>query len=152
MKITIASVGRWRAGPERNLYDSYAKRLSWPVTLKEVVAKKTPAVEARMAQEADLLLKAVADCDIVAALDETGKSVPSDAFARQIEDWQLAGNSSIGFIIGGADGLDETVRRRADRVLSFGAMTWPHMLVRVLLIEQIYRAASILAGHPYHRG
>lgn len=152
MKIIIASVGRWRAGPERDLYESYARRLSWPVTLMEVVAKKTLTTDARIAHEADLLHKALAGCDVVVALDENGKSVSSAALAGRIGDWQLGGKSSVGFAVGGADGLDETVRRQADLVLSFGAMTWPHKLVRVMLIEQIYRAASILAGHPYHRG
>lgn len=152
MKIIIASVGRWRAGPERDLYESYARRLSWPVTLKEVVAKKTLTTDARITHEADLLRKALSGCDVVVALDEKGKSVSSDILAGRIEDWQLGGKSAVGFVVGGADGLDETIRRQADLVLSFGAMTWPHMLVRVMLIEQIYRAASILAGHPYHRG
>jgi 23S rRNA (pseudouridine1915-N3)-methyltransferase len=151
MKITIASVGRWRAGPERDLYDAYARRLNWPVALKEVDVKKPLATDVRIAQEADLLRKAVAGCDVVIALDEGGKTLASRAFAQRFADWQLAGTAHAGFVIGGADGLDETARRQADLVLSLGAMTWPHMLVRVLLIEQIYRASSILAGHPYHR-
>jgi 23S rRNA (pseudouridine1915-N3)-methyltransferase len=151
MKITIASVGRWRTGPERDLYETYVKRLTWPLTLHEVEVKKSSATDVRKAQEADLLLNAVSGCDLIIALDETGKPLASRALAKQIADWQLAGNSSAGFLIGGADGLDKSVRRRADLVLSLGAMTWPHMLVRVMLIEQIYRASSILAGHPYHR-
>lgn len=152
MKIIIASVGRWRACPERELYDTYVRRLSWPVTLREVEVRKSLSPDARMAHEADLLLKAVSGCDVIIALDELGKPLASPAFARQFADWQLTGNGTAGFLVGGADGLDDVVRRKADVILSLGAMTWPHMLVRVMLIEQIYRASSILAGHPYHRG
>ena len=88
----------------------------------------------------------------IVALDERGRTETSDAFARRLAHWRDDGVRTVGFVIGGADGLDETVRKKADFVLSFGALTWPHMLVRAMLAEQIYRAQSILAGHPYHRG
>ena len=152
MKITIASIGRWRGGPERDLYDDYARRLAWPVDLHEREVKKSLPTEARIAQEGTLLLQATAGCDVLVALDERGKTITSRDFAGRFEHWQNDSRGSAAFVIGGADGLSDDVRKKADLVLSFGAMTWPHMLVRVMLIEQIYRASSILAGHPYHRG
>jgi 23S rRNA (pseudouridine1915-N3)-methyltransferase len=84
-------------------------------------------------------------------LDGRGKTFSSEALAKQISAWQQRGDGSVVFLVGGADGLAESVRERADLLLSLGTMTWPHMLVRVMLIEQLYRAQQILAGHPYHR-
>jgi 23S rRNA (pseudouridine1915-N3)-methyltransferase len=84
-------------------------------------------------------------------MDERGKSLPSLKFADKIRDLQNQGRSHIQFIIGGADGLGDDIRKRADLLLSFGAQTWPHMLARVMLLEQIYRCQQILSGHPYHR-
>ena len=152
MKITIASVGRWRSGPARDLYDDYVRRLSWTVSLKEVEVKKSLPVDARIAQEGELLLQASDGCDVLVALDERGKNLTSRDLAARFEQWQVDSRSAAAFVIGGADGLSQDVRRRADLTLALGAMTWPHMLARVMLIEQIYRASSILAGHPYHRG
>ncbi len=151
-KITIASVGRWRDCPERRLFDDYARRLAWPVVLREVEVKKSLPDAARMTREGDLLRQAVDGCDVCVALDERGKALTSRDIAKQFESWQMNGQGAVGFLIGGADGLDDVTRNAADARWSLGAMTWPHMLVRVLLAEQIYRASSILAGHPYHRG
>ena len=132
LQIVIAAVGKAKAGPERDLYDSYLARLPWRVELKEIEIKKDLAVDVRKAREGEALLAAM----------------PAGA---RLGRWRDDGVRTVGFIIGGADGLDEAVRKRADLVLSFGALTWPHMLVRAMLAEQIYRAQSILAGHPYHR-
>ncbi|MBB6254707.1 rRNA large subunit m3Psi methyltransferase RlmH [Nitrospirillum iridis] len=85
------------------------------------------------------------------ALDERGKALPSEAFARQVGAWRDGGVADLAFVIGGADGLAEEVRRRASLLIAFGPMTWPHMMVRGMLAEQLYRAQQILAGHPYHR-
>jgi len=120
-----------------------------PVALREVEDKR--AGTGRMAREADLLLNALPKGAAVVALDERGKSLSSIDFAHRIAAWRDDGMGDIAFLIGGADGLDESVRRRADLVLSLGPMTWPHLMVRAMLAEQLYRTQQILAGHPYHR-
>lgn len=104
-----------------------------------------------MGAEADLLARTIPDRAKLVCLDERGKLLSSPEFARQIATWRDTGQQDIAFIIGGADGIAPSLRDRADMALSFGPMVWPHMLVRVMLAEQLYRAASILAGSPYHR-
>ena len=151
MNILVAAVGRAKAGPERDLFTSYAARLPWRVDLKEIEIKKDLAVDVRRAREGEALLAAIPDGARIVALDERGKSETSAAFAKRLGRWRDDGARAVAFVIGGADGLDETVRSRADVVLSFGALTWPHMVVRALLAEQLYRAHTILTGHPYHR-
>lgn len=152
MRIAIAAVGKWKAGPERALFEEYKKRLKWPLTLKEVEERCPLPAPQLKAREAELLLDAIAKKQpLLIALDERGKTFSSDALAKQISAWQQRGIGEAAFVIGGAGGLDESLRQRADLLLSLGAMTWPHMLVRVMLIEQLYRAQQILAGHPYHR-
>ncbi len=152
MKVVVAAIGRAKAGPERDLFQSYTTRLPWPVELKEIEIKKEADSNVRRALEGAALVAAIPDQSRVIALDERGKSENSEDFAARLGRWRDDGARTIVFLIGGADGLHETVRSRADAVLSFGALTWPHMLVRALLAEQIYRAHSILSGHPYHRG
>lgn len=150
MRLLVVAVGRARAGPERALWEEFSGRLTQPVQLVEVESKRAgPGLKDR---EAELLLKAVPDDATLVALDERGKSLSSEAFARLVAGWRDGGTGTLAFVIGGADGLAETVRKRARLLLSLGAMTWPHMLVRGLLAEQLYRAERILAGHPYHRG
>jgi 23S rRNA (pseudouridine1915-N3)-methyltransferase len=151
LRILIAAVGRMRAGPEKDLYRHYAERLNWPVTMREVEDKRTPAGGARRQREADLLLAVLAADMTVVALDEGGREMTSAALAQRLGGWRDDGRRDIAFVIGGADGLDRRVRERADLVLSLGRLTWPHLLVRALLAEQLYRAQQILAGHPYHR-
>ena len=152
MRIVIVAVGRVRAGPERSLIDSYAKRLAWPLEIVEVREKKPLLGDERTAHEASLLLDAVPEGAIIVSLDETGTPLTSKGFARRLERWRDEARATIALLIGGADGHGPAVAARADLTLSLGAMTWPHQLVRVLLVEQLYRAGSILAGHPYHRG
>jgi len=152
MRIVIAAVGKFRREPERELYDAFVKRITWPLTLKEVEERGALPVPKRKASEAAKLLAAVPDGATLVALDEAGTALTSAAFARQIGRWRDDGTSDLAFAIGGADGHDATVLERAQLVLSLGPMTWPHMMVRALLAEQLYRAQSILAGHPYHRG
>lgn len=152
MRLLLAAVGRSRTGPERGLYDHYAQRLSWPLTLREVEEKRPLPAAERMAREADLLLATVPPGAAVVALDERGRDLGSADFARRLGEWRDAGRADIAFLIGGADGHGEAVRNRADLLLCFGRMTWPHMLVRGLLAEQLFRAQCILSGHPYHRG
>jgi 23S rRNA (pseudouridine1915-N3)-methyltransferase len=151
MRLWLAAVGRWRAGPARDLYEEYVGRLSWPLTLREVEVKKRLPPDELKRQEAELLLAAIPQGAIVVALDERGKALDSAGFAQKIGTWRDQGASDIAFLIGGADGHGDAVRARADLLLALGAMTWPHMLVRGMLAEQLYRSQQILAGHPYHR-
>jgi len=152
LRILIAAVGRLRAGPEKDLYRHYAERLSWPVTVREVEDKRATAGAARRRREAELLLATLSPAMTIVALDEGGRTMTSAALAERLGRWRDDGSRDIAFVIGGADGLDRQVRERAELVLSLGRLTWPHMLVRALLAEQLYRAQQILAGHPYHRG
>ncbi len=148
-------VGRLRAGPERDLIDDYLMRFDrtgrplglGPALEHEVEDKKN----AGMTAEADLLARAVPSGAVVVTLDERGKLLTSPDFAAHLARWRDAGRQDLAFVIGGADGIDPALRARADFSISFGAMVWPHMLVRVMLAEQLYRAATILGGGPYHR-
>lgn len=151
MRITLAAVGRDKAGPTRDLYQHYVKRLQWPFTLREVEERKPLPPPALKRREAELLSEAIPGGAVLVALDERGKNLSSPEFASMIGQWRDNGVQDCAFVIGGAGGLDESLRSNAARSLSFGRMTWPHMLVRVLLAEQLYRAQSILSGHPYHR-
>ncbi len=151
MRITIAAVGRIKAGPERALQDHYAARLNWPLGLCEVEERKRLPPGRLKQREGELLCAACPGAAVVVALDEGGRQLTSVQFAERLRLWQDEGVKDLAFIIGGADGLDEGVRKRADLVLSLGAMTWPHLMVRPMLLEQLYRAQQILAGHPYHR-
>ena len=156
MRVHICAVGRMRSGPERELLDDYLKRFDrtgralglGPVTVHEVEDKKGGGQEA----EATLLERAIPKGAMICAMDERGRVMPSPDFASLMGRWRDQGCSDLAFVIGGADGIAKLLRERADFKLSFGAMVWPHMLVRVMLSEQLYRAATILAGGPYHRG
>jgi 23S rRNA (pseudouridine1915-N3)-methyltransferase len=151
MRILLAAVGKAKAGPELDLYHQYLRRLSPPPTLKEVEEKR-PLTSAQLkSREAELLLACVPAGAVVVALDERGRDMGSPDFAEKIRGWRDGGTADIAFLIGGADGHGEAVRQRADLLLSLGRMTWPHMLVRALLAEQLWRTQAILAGHPYHR-
>ncbi len=151
MRITLAAVGRNKAGATKELYELYAARLRWQLTLKEVEERRPLPPEALKEQEGELLLAALPKGAKVIALDEGGKEMASRDFAALLGRWQDDGTQDLAFMIGGADGLSRAARQAADRILSLGRMTWPHMLVRGMLAEQLYRAESILAGHPYHR-
>jgi 23S rRNA (pseudouridine1915-N3)-methyltransferase len=118
-----------------------------PLTEHEVEDKKN----AGMAAEAELLARAVPAGAVLVTLDERGKLLTSPDFATQLARWRDAGRQDVAFVIGGADGIDPSLRAKADFSISFGQMVWPHMLVRVMLAEQLYRAANILSGGPYHR-
>jgi 23S rRNA (pseudouridine1915-N3)-methyltransferase len=151
MRTHILAIAKWKKGPEQDLFNSYADRLRPKPVLKELdVRKKLSGLELKQA-EAELLLEAIPKGSVVVCLDERGQTMPSREFAAKIQEWMDQGRQDITFIIGGADGLDDSVRNGADLLISFGAMTWPHMLVRPMLAEQLFRAHSILAGHPYHR-
>jgi 23S rRNA (pseudouridine1915-N3)-methyltransferase len=150
LRVLIAAIGRARSGPHLDLQRFYAERLAWPLEIREVEERrKLPTAERRI-REGELLLACLPERAVVIALDERGKNLTSADFAVQIAQWQQAA-PTIAFLIGGTDGHSEAVRERADYRLALGAMTWPHLMVRAMLCEQLYRAQQILAGHPYHR-
>jgi 23S rRNA (pseudouridine1915-N3)-methyltransferase len=151
MRILLAAVGKAKPGPELDLYHQYLRRLSPSLVLKEVEEKRPLASAQLKAREAELLLATVPAGAIVVALDERGRDMSSPDFAEKIRSWRDGGVTDLAFLIGGADGHGEAVRQRADLLLSLGRLTWPHMLVRALLAEQLWRAQAILSGHPYHR-
>lgn len=151
MRVTIAAVGRDRSGPTRDLFEEYCRRCPWPIRLLEISPRTAGPPERRRAEEAERLSGVVPAGAALIALDESGRALTSRAFATKVAGWQRQGRSELTFLVGGPDGLDPTLIERADLVLALGRMTWPHRLVRVLLAEQLYRAATILAGHPYHR-
>jgi len=155
MRLTICAVGRLRCGPERDLYNDYAKRLDragralslGPLDLREVEDKKGGGMPA----EAALLDKSIPDNAVLWTLDERGSLLSSPEFSHKICALRDDGASDLAFVIGGADGIDADLCARAQVSVSFGKMVWPHMLVRVMLAEQLYRAVGIAAGTPYHR-
>jgi 23S rRNA (pseudouridine1915-N3)-methyltransferase len=151
MRVTIAAVGRDRSGPTRELFEDYCRRCPWPVSLVEVPSRAAAPPERRLAEEAERLSGALPRDAVLIALDENGRNLTSRALANRIGAWQGQGRGDLAFLIGGPDGLDPALIKRAGLVLALGRMTWPHRLVRVLLAEQLYRAGTILAGHPYHR-
>lgn len=155
MRVHIIAVGRMRAGPEKEICQDYTKRFDrtgralglGPVRLVEVDDRKGGG----MVAEAALLKRAVPDGALLAVLDERGRVESSPQFADRLAGWRDQGRGDLAVIIGGADGISPDLRAEADFALSLGKMVWPHMLVRVMLAEQLYRAASILSGGPYHR-
>lgn len=155
MRVHILTVGRLRAGPEKDLIDDYLKRFDRTGRALGLGPAKVIQVEDKsgqgMAREADLLRRALPRGALLCTLDERGKLMSSPDFAQQLSGWRDTGRGDVVFMIGGADGIDPSLRAQADASLSFGKMVWPHMLVRVMLTEQLYRAATILAGGPYHR-
>jgi 23S rRNA (pseudouridine1915-N3)-methyltransferase len=154
MNLFICTIGKWKKAPESTLYDHYIRRSRWPVELRELTGFPALDTSERQRRETELLFTTVRDewrADRVIALDETGRSLSSRAFASQVGSWQDTGSRRIACLIGGDVGLDKAQLPQADLLLSFGTMTWPHLLVRVLLAEQLYRAQTILTGHPYHR-
>jgi 23S rRNA (pseudouridine1915-N3)-methyltransferase len=158
VRLLMCAVGRMKAGPERQLVLRYGERLAsigralalGPLSIVEVDESRARLPQDRKAEEAQRLLEAAGATTII-ALDETGTALTSEALAARIGRFRDEGAQCLSFLIGGADGHGEAVRSHAALILSFGALTWPHELVRALVAEQLYRAATILAGHPYHR-
>jgi 23S rRNA (pseudouridine1915-N3)-methyltransferase len=138
LKFHIVARGKIARSPEADLVARYAQRISWPFAITEL-----PEVGGKVSP-------VLAPAKII-ALDESGVTLGSTAFAKLIESWRDSGVREARFLIGAADGLNPEERASADLIWSFGAMTWPHLLVRAMLCEQLYRATSIMAGHPYHR-
>jgi 23S rRNA (pseudouridine1915-N3)-methyltransferase len=152
LDLLVVAVGRSRDAPVAALFDEYARRSAgWPLRLIEVQPRDSVPPERRREAEADLLLAAVPAGAALVALDERGRDLPSADLARHLGQWRDQGHRAAAFLIGGPDGLAERALAAAGLRLAFGRQTWPHRLVRVMLAEQLYRATTILAGHPYHR-
>jgi 23S rRNA (pseudouridine1915-N3)-methyltransferase len=159
MRLLIAAVGRMKAGPERELLARYIERANasgkthalGPLDVIEVPESTAQSAAKRKSDEAKALLSAVPEKTKLIALDERGKNTSSEDFAKTLARFRDDRTASTALLIGGADGLDETLRKKANLTLAFGAATFPHQIVRILLAEQIYRAVTILSGHPYHR-
>ena len=148
--ITICAVGRLGPGPERELIERFSKRLRWNLEIREVAERRKLPPPALRERECELLQAACPRRALRVALDRTGNNLDSAELAARLEAWRDSGRG-VAFVIGGAEGLTASFRERADFVLGFGAATWPHMLIRAMLTEQLYRAQEILAGNPYHR-
>ena len=138
MKLHIIARGKIGRGPEAELVERYVGRIAWPAQVTEL-----PDTGGR--------LPAAPDNSVTVLLDEKGKALSSMELARQLERWRDGGKREARFLIGGADGFGEAERAKADLLLGFGRATWPHLLARAMLAEQLFRATSILANHPYHR-
>jgi 23S rRNA (pseudouridine1915-N3)-methyltransferase len=157
MRVLIAAVGRLKDGAETVLVERYVERLAprvagvGPITISEIPEARQSGAAARKDDEAERLLRAAAKADFRIALDERGKALSSDAFAKLLGRKRDDGIATLAFLIGGPDGHGKAALDAADLALSLGPMTLPHGLARVVLTEQIYRAVTILSGHPYHR-
>jgi 23S rRNA (pseudouridine1915-N3)-methyltransferase len=159
MKVTVLAVGRLKAGPEWRLAEEYRERAAGlgrsagitRLTLADVSESKARTAPRRMAEEARFLAGGLPAGAFTVVLDERGEGMTSPAFASLLRRHADGGTADMAFLIGGPDGLDPTVRDKAGLLLSFGPMTWPHRLVRVMVLEQIYRAVTIMVNHPYHR-
>lgn len=160
MRLVIAAIGRLRGGPELDLINDYSARIRaagrplgvTSFEIRELEAPKGLSGAKRQERESALLDQSASPSAKRVVLDEHGENIASEALAGQIARWRDNGAGEIVFMIGGADGHDRSLAAKADLVIAFGKATFPHMLVRAMLVEQIYRAMTILAGHPYHRG
>lgn len=153
MKIFILAFGNFNNSAYKSLFEEYAKRISYKIELKELKLKNSNNLSSELLKhkEAELILGNLETDSILIALDEKGKQIDSVEFSKILNNFQLNYSSKITFIIGGADGLDEKIIKKANLVLGLGKMTLPHLMARVVLIEQIYRAQTIINNHPYHR-
>src|ERR1700709_744918 len=159
MRLVVISIGRLKQGPERELAERYSERFDdmgrklgfRGLEIHEIPESRARDAATRIAEEAAAISALIREKSVMVALDERGQSIDSTAFARHLGRWRDESVANTFFLIGGADGLSPDLRRKAKLNPAFGAATWPHQMVRVMLLEQIYRAATILAGHPYHR-
>ena len=159
MRIVVAAIGRLKRGPETELAERYRKRAEQggralglrSIEVVEIRESRAEDVERRMLEESIALASIVPQDGVVVLLDERGEALDSANFASRVAQWRAANVPALVFMIGGADGLSPSLRDKARLRISFGAVTWPHQMVRVMLLEQIYRTTTILSGHPYHR-
>lgn len=159
MQISVFAVGRMKKGPEYELNERYFQRFAKAAAplglsfagIREIAESRAPAADQRRQEESAAMLSERGRDMCLVVLDECGKSITSRAFAEKIAGWRDEGKPGLIIALGGPDGHSDKARGQADLVLSFGTMTWPHQLVRIMLGEQLYRATTILSGHPYHR-
>lgn len=153
MRVTILSIGKFENSPHKAVFENYLKRLKWKVELKEIDLKNSTNMGAdeKKKGEAELILKTLKPSSRLIACDENGKQFKSRDFAKLLSEYALRGDSDITFVIGGSDGLGEEILKKAVLKISFGLATLPHLMVRSVLVEQLYRAQTIIEGHPYHR-
>ena len=159
MRVVIAAVGRLKQGPERELAASYRKRAETTgrplgfrdIEVIEIRESRAHDVERRRLEESIAIANVIPEAAVVVALDERGENLDSPALAGLLREWRAEDRAAACFIVGGADGLAPSLIERAQLRLAFGKATWPHQLVRIMLLEQLYRVGTILAGHPYHR-
>lgn len=159
MRLVVAAVGRLKPGPHRELAERYrdrAARAGRALGLRgpdvvEIRESRAREAERRMTEETIAIAATLPDGAIKVVLDGRGQNATSDALAQRIRGWRDGGRETVSFLIGGADGLADGLRDNAEMILAFGAATWPHQLVRIMLMEQLYRTTTILSGHPYHR-
>ena len=159
VRLVVISIGRLKQGPERELAERYRERFDdigrklgfRGLEIHEIPESRARDAATRIAEEATAITAAMPSKSVLVALDERGDNIDSAAFARHLGRWRDDQVAHTIFVIGGADGLSPDLRRRANLRIAFGSATWPHQMVRVMLLEQVYRAATILAGHPYHR-
>jgi 23S rRNA (pseudouridine1915-N3)-methyltransferase len=159
MRLIVVAIGRLKQGPERELGERYRERFDdigrrqgfRGLDIHEILESRARDAAARIAEEGAAIAAFIPDGAVVIALDERGEAIDSASFARHLGRWRDESVGHAVFLIGGADGLSPELRRRAKLAIAFGKATWPHQMVRVMLLEQIYRAATILSGHPYHR-
>jgi 23S rRNA (pseudouridine1915-N3)-methyltransferase len=159
MRLVVVAVGRLKQGPERELAERYRERFNeigrklgfHGVAIHEIAESRAREAGTRIAEEAAAISAAIPPKSTIVALDARGRNIESEAFAQHLGRWRDDQIANAIFVIGGADGLSPELRRMATMTMAFGSATWPHQMVRVMLLEQVYRAATILAGHPYHR-
>jgi 23S rRNA (pseudouridine1915-N3)-methyltransferase len=159
MRIMIVAVGRLKQGPERDLAERYRKRAAdagrklglHDFDVVEIKESRAENAERRMLEESIAIANVIPERAVTVILDERGENLSSASLAGNLQEWRLEARAAAVFIIGAADGLAPTLRGKAALALAFGAATWPHQLTRIMLLEQLYRAVTILAGHPYHR-
>jgi 23S rRNA (pseudouridine1915-N3)-methyltransferase len=160
MRILVIAVGRLKQGPERELAETYRKRAEAvgrtlglrEIEIVEIRESRAQDAERRRTEESIAIANVVPERAMLVVLDERGDNLDSAALAGLLREWRAEDRPAVCFVIGAADGLADSLRRDARRRIAFGAATWPHQLARVMLLEQLYRAGTILAGHPYHRG
>jgi 23S rRNA (pseudouridine1915-N3)-methyltransferase len=159
MRFVVAAIGRLKSGPERELAERYRKRAVdagrqigiRDLEIVEIRESRARELDRRLLEESIALANVVPEGAVVVALDEHGHNLDSGALAGQVRTWRDAGIGTVAFVVGGADGLATEIKKKATLTLAFGTATWPHQLARIMLLEQLYRVVTILAGHPYHR-
>ena len=159
MRIVVAAVGRLKRGPEHELAERYRERAvksGRAIGLRsldviEIAESRARDAQRRMLEESIAIANVIPDRAVTVILDERGESMSSASFAGRLQGWRTQDKPAVVFIIGAADGLAPSLMEKASLAIAFGVATWPHQLIRIMLLEQLYRAVTILAGHPYHR-